>query len=94
MIDFNVIVANVLLDCTKEQLDSLVEAIKHRRNSLAITNKAKISAGMDVEFKYKGIDYAGVVKNVKLKKAVVYSYANRAKNEENIKLMFLHHGTF
>lgn len=87
MIDFNVIVANVLLDCTKEQLDSLVEAIKHRRNSLAIENKAKISAGMDVEFKYKGINYAGVVKNVKLKKAVVYSYANKASYKVPLEML-------
>ena len=78
MTDFNVILAYVTLDATKNQLDALIESIRFRRDKLAKINKAKISVGLNVKFSHNGINYSGVVKTVKIKKAVVYSYDNRA----------------
>jgi hypothetical protein len=71
MTDFNLVLSFVALDATYDQLVSLSEMMKLRREKLAKTVKRSIKEGQNVTFNHKGIDYAGVVMSVKIKKATV-----------------------
>jgi hypothetical protein len=71
MTDFNLVLSFVALDATYDQLVSLSEAMKLRREKLSKTVKRSIREGQNVTFSHKGIDYAGVVLSIKIKKATV-----------------------
>ena len=58
-------------EASNEELNMLVEAMKHRRNTLSKVAKMKIGAGSLVEFVHRGITYKGKVTAVKTKKATV-----------------------
>ncbi len=71
MTDFNLVLSFVALDATYDQLVSLSEAMKLRREKLAKTVKRFIREGQKVTFSHNGRDYAGVVLSIKIKKATV-----------------------
>jgi hypothetical protein len=84
MTDFNLILAFVALEATHEQLVAISEVSKIRREKLAKQAKYVLKAGQNVTFTHKGINYSGVLKAIKTKKATVEctipnSYAYTAK---------------
>jgi len=61
----------VTADASYDQLVAISKAMKLRREKLAKTAKPFIKEGQNVTFIYKGVNYAGVVMSVKIKKATV-----------------------
>jgi len=72
MTNFKDVLSFVTADASYDQLVAISQAMKLRREKLSKTVKRSIKEGQNVTFSYKGVDYAGVVLSVKIKKATVY----------------------
>jgi hypothetical protein len=71
MTDFNTVIAFVALEANQEQLQSIIEAIKLRREKLAHVAKFTLKSGQEVKFSDRGTQYAGKILSVRVKKATV-----------------------
>ena len=71
MTNFKDVLSFVTADASYDQLVAISQAMKFRRESLAKTVKRSIKEGQNVTFNHKGVEYAGVVLSVKIKKATV-----------------------
>lgn len=71
MTTFKDVLSFVTIEASYDQLVAISEAMKFRRERISNTVKNTIRAGQNVTFSHKGIDYAGVVKAIKIKKATV-----------------------
>ena len=56
---------------TQAEIDAVYQAILIGRDRLARTNRRSFTAGANVKFSSRGVDYTGVIKSIKIKKAVV-----------------------
>ena len=61
----------ILDAANNDQLNSLVQAIKMRREDLARKNRFALKIGVAVKFEHKGYEYSGTVTAIRVKKAVV-----------------------
>jgi hypothetical protein len=61
----------ILLEASNDELVQVYEAIQSRRQTLARSVKRSLQAGMKVKFTDLGTQYEGVLKSIKIKKAVV-----------------------
>lgn len=61
----------VSLDATHDDLNRVIAAIKYRRTELARKAKHALSVGQNVKFSSRGVTYQGIIKSIKVKKAVV-----------------------
>lgn len=71
MTNFKDVLSFVTVDASYDQLVAISQAMKFRRETLSKTVKRSIKEGQKVTFSHRGIDYAGVVMSVKIKKASV-----------------------
>ena len=71
MSNHHLAVSFILTEADNDQLVSLVEAIKLRRETLARKNRFAFRVGAAVKFEHRGVEYKGIVQNVKVKKASV-----------------------
>jgi len=56
---------------TQADIDSIYQALLIGRDRLARMNRRALTAGTKVNFSSRGVDYTGVIKSIKIKKAVV-----------------------
>ena len=61
----------IIDSATNEQLDSLIQCIKIRRETLARKNRYALRVGTAVKFEHRGVEYKGILKAIKVKKASV-----------------------
>ena len=71
MTDFNSVLAFVTLDADQTQLQNIIEAVNFRREKLARVAKSTLKVGQDVKFTSRGVNYAGKILSVRVKKATV-----------------------
>ena len=71
MTDFNSVLAFVTLDADQTQLQNIIEAVNFRREKLARVAKNTLKVGQDVKFTSRGVNYAGKILSVRVKKATV-----------------------
>jgi hypothetical protein len=71
MTDIHSVLKFVSLDASNEDLTKLVTAIKYRREEMTRRNKYALKTGQAVTFSSRGVHYMGVIKSIKVKKAVV-----------------------
>jgi len=69
--DFASAISYILTSASNDELSSIYEAIVNRRQSLSRTARVKFMSGDKVKFSSRGVDYSGVIKDVKIKKASV-----------------------
>lgn len=61
----------VSLDASSEDLNRVIAAIKYRRTELARKAKSDLIVGQNIKFSSRGVTYQGIIKSIKVKKAVV-----------------------
>lgn len=71
MKDLNIIIASIITEASNDDLNSIYEAIKIRRHTMSQSNRFTFKVGSNVKFSSRGIDYSGVIKTIKIKKATV-----------------------
>jgi len=71
MTDIHSTLKFISLDATVDDLERVVAAIKYRRTELARKAKYMLGVGQNVKFSSRGVTYQGVIKSMKVKKAVV-----------------------
>jgi len=71
MTDINTTLQFVSLDATHDDLNRVIAAIKYRREELARKAKHALDVGQKVKFSSRNTTYQGVIKSIKLKKAIV-----------------------
>lgn len=69
--DLKLTLAYILTEASNEDLTSIYEAIDSRRAQLARVNRYTLRVGSKVKFSSRGVDYSGVIKSIKIKKAAV-----------------------
>jgi len=71
MTDIHSTLKFVSLDATHDDINRVIAAIKYRRAELARKAKRALDVGQNVKFSSRGVTYQGVIKSMKVKKAVV-----------------------
>jgi len=71
MTDFNSALEFIHFSADQDQLQTIMEAVKRRREKLAMLAKHTLRVGQDVKFTSKGMQYAGRVMSIRVKKATV-----------------------
>jgi F0F1-type ATP synthase delta subunit len=69
--DLALTLSYVLTEASNDELVQIFQAIQSRRQTLARSVKRSLQAGMKVKFTDLGTQYEGVLKSIKIKKAVV-----------------------
>lgn len=63
--------AFIMSEADNDSLNSIVEAVRFRREKLMRLNRYALAVGSAVKFTHKGTEYRGTVKAIRIKKAVV-----------------------
>jgi len=69
--EFASTITYILTSASNDELNSIYEAIVNRRQSLSRTARVKFMSGDKVKFSARGVNYSGVIKSIKIKKASV-----------------------
>jgi len=69
--DRSAVLSYVMTSADNDCLNDIIEAVKFRREKLSKIAKYSLSVGTAVKFTYKGVEFRGIVKTIRVKKAVV-----------------------
>ena len=69
--EFASAISYILTTASNDELNSIYQAIVDRRQAISRTARVKFMSGDKVKFSSRGVNYSGVIKSIKIKKASV-----------------------